>query len=255
MMTDEILKAILSDPESDQLRLDYANKCVASTPDRANLIRLQVQSRNLLRVSGEWTGPFGAAHELLDKSSNKLLWAGPIADRVEWYDFGRGFVEDIKLDAATFLKQGEEFYGLAPIRRLYLKNVAPVAEALFTSPLLDRIVCLSIESQKLDDQHIALLSASPHLSHLGCLGLSGNHVTTAGLESLMRSQGLPSLKCARFFGCPVYEAELGDEYGDDQGQIVDIFDGLWPIEKRLGRKTWLHTVLDHGIGYTLPSAY
>jgi hypothetical protein len=169
--------------------------------------------------------------------------------------FGCGFVEDIEIDAAAFLQQGKELYMLAPIRRLYLKKVAAVADALFSSQLLERIVCLGIDRQKLNDHHVALLAESPHLSRLGCLDLTGNDVTTAGLECLMRSKGLPSLRCTKFFGCPVFETELGDEFGDDQGHIVDIFDGLWPIEKRLGRKTWLHTVWDRGRGYTFFSAY
>jgi hypothetical protein len=87
MTTDEIWKAILNDPESDQLRLDYANTCIASNPDRAEFIQLQIQSRNLLRLNGEWTGPYGAAYNLLDKPGNKRRWAGPIVDRVNWYDF------------------------------------------------------------------------------------------------------------------------------------------------------------------------
>lgn len=255
MNTDEIWKAIINDPESYQLRLDYSKACEATDPDRANFIRLQIEDRNLRRSREDSTKVSITAHNLLDKPGHKERWAGQIANQVIWYDFGCGFVEDIEIDAAEFLKQGKKLYELAPIRRLYLKNVTPVAEALFNSPLLDRIVCLSLEAQKLNDQHMAILAASAHLSHLGYLGLSGNHVTTTGLESLMRSKGLPSLKCTRLFYCPVFETELGDEYGDDQGQIVDMFDGLWPIEKRLGRKTWLHPVLDHGFGYTLPAAY
>lgn len=255
MSPDEIRRAIVHDPESDQLRLAYAKSCATTDPDHANFIRLQIEDRNLLRSREDSTKVSIAARELLNRPGHKERWAGPIADQVGWYDFGRGFVEDIEIAAAEFLEQGEKLYSLAPVRRLYLKSVAPVAEALFNSPLLDRIVCIGLEAQKLNDQHMALLAASPYLGHLGCLSLSGNHVTTAGLESLMRSKGLPSLKCTRFYGCPVYETELGDEYGDDQGQIVDMFNGLWPIEKRLGRKTWLHPVLDHGLGYTFFDAY
>ncbi len=255
MTLDNLFASILNDPHSDQLRLDYANICDSTDPARAEFIRLQFEERDLLRAGGKWSTPGTKADVLVDKDGHRRTWSGAIATKVAGYSFGRGFVEYIKIDAQEFLRAGERLYELAPIRRLCLTNFAPVAQAIFASPLVDRVVSLTLEAQRLNDDIVSLLASSQHLEKLQCLGLARNNISTAGLESLMRTDRLPALCYVDLSGCPVYDTDLGEEYADELGHIIYVKEGLWPIEERLGRKTWLHTVKDRGLGYTYVTAY
>jgi hypothetical protein len=176
---------------------------------------------------------------------------------VKWYGFHRGFVEKIEIDAAEFLAHADELYRLAPIRRLNLKHVAPVLDELFRSPSLSRIVSLTFDYEHIVDRGVELLAQSRHLANLSWLDLDGNDITRAGLAAMMKSDRLPSLRFVSFRDNPIFGRgkELEEEYGDDQGHMVQLMDGLWPIEEELGRKTWLHTVRDLGRGYEFESVY
>ena len=165
-----------------------------------------------------------------------------------WYDFYGGFVEDIQLDAKTFLAQADELYRLAPIRRLALQGVAPVVDELFHSPHLARIVSLSLAHQKLGDRGIELLAASPYLGKLVSLDLPGNGITLAGVEAMAASSKLPSLKKVDLGGNPAASvSEIVAVDGMDGRTMFPVgSEEGWKLEQRYGRKTWLHTVEDHG---------
>lgn len=244
-------EAVVLDPNADGPRLAYAAACDAiGDHERADFIRVQLAQRDYLRSGGTILhGNMPGIRQERDlQKKYGAQWAGAIAQRVQWYLFYGGFVEQIQIDAGKFLATADELYGLAPIRRLSLTGVVPVLDELLRSSHLERLVSLHIESQNLGDRGVEALATCPHLAKLEWLGLFGNQLTIAAVESLARSDKFPALRNIELLGNPVAK-EVDERIGDDQGDIVAIEEGLFAIEKRFGRKTWLHPVLDHGARY------
>lgn len=94
-------------------------------------------------------------------------WAANIRPLVDAWRFLRGFVEDVKLDAARFLTVAPELYRRAPVLHLDLTGVKPVAAELFQSPHLARIQSLGLPHNGLGDTEIAALADSPTLRTSG----------------------------------------------------------------------------------------
>ena len=65
------------------------------------------------------------------KSRGPGSWPGAVRTLVAGWQFFRGFVEAVWLDAATFLAKAPELYRRAPVLQLYLSGAAPVAGQLF----------------------------------------------------------------------------------------------------------------------------
>jgi uncharacterized protein (TIGR02996 family) len=245
MTLDELYQKVIEDPDADAPRVAYAAACdLAGNRDRADFIRLQMESaERIRRGASNWWEFVDRKLELRD--ANGEAWAGPIQTRVDGYEFFRGFVECITIDAKQFLASAEELYRLAPIRRLRLTNVAPVVEELFNSPHLSRIVSLTMEVQHLSDREVEVLARSPYLRKLAWLCLRVNDITMVGVEAMAASSALPALVYVDFWFNPVHEL-VREAVGIDQGQIVWIGTGLIPLEHTYGRKAWLHTVEDRG---------
>ena len=244
----EAMQAILDTPDADSPRLAYAVACEANgDSERGQFIRLQLEAAFRARAGrDDWWEPASQARDLREATSHE--WAGPIHTRVARYDFYRGFVEMIQLDAKDFLSQADELYQLAPIRRLSLQGVAPVADELFKSPYLSRIVSLSLSHQKLGDRGVELLAASPYLGKLVSLDLAGNDIMIAGIEAMATSSKLPSLKKVELIGNPAASVSeiVAVDGMDGRTMFPRGSEEGWKLEQRYGRKTWLHTVEDHG---------
>ncbi len=242
---ENLYQKVIENPDADAPRLAYATACdAAGEQERAEFIRIQIEDveRMRQRASG-WSRNVHREMALIEAHGD--TWAGPIRTRVDRIWFFRGFVEGIEIDARQFLANAEELYRLAPIRRLELKNVAPVVEELFSSPHLSRIASLTMEVQQLGDREVEVLARSPYLRKLAWLCLRGNDVTLAGVEAMAASSRLPSLVYVDFWGNPAHE-DVREAVGEEMGQIVWIHRALHPLEHRYGRKAWLHTVEDHG---------
>src|SRR5262245_54799115 len=125
---EQVYNSVLDDCHSDTPRLAYADACEAFDEGRARLIRLQVEAvqqeraNDLTRASHLFVESYG----LLREPGNSERWAGVLGSRVKRYEFHRGFVEKIEIDAADFIAHADELYRVAPIRRLSLKRVMPV---------------------------------------------------------------------------------------------------------------------------------
>lgn len=252
---DALFRAILADPDSDSLRERYAQASERhGDSERARFIRLQLDAAVCLRHNEPHWNAAVEARELAAKDGHWTLWAGPLAGKVESYEFYRGFVEKVRIDAREFLHRADDLFESAPLRRLSLTNVLPVMAELFESPHLSRIVSLTLEYQHIGDRGAELIAASPYLGKLAWLALGGNGIMRDGLTALMKTDAFPALRYVDLAGNPVYD-DVGPEYEDDQGHMVMLVDDLWPIEKQLGRKPWLHTVRDFGRSFESESAY
>jgi len=188
-----LMDAVIASPEDDAPRLVYAAAVAPTDPARAELIEAQLRWDGMRKAgekvperytlamrTGELTRAYGS------------VWASDVAPLVNAWQFVRGFVEDVRMDATAFLRTATELYQRAPI--LHLQLVAPqlVAGALLSSPHLARLRSLDLSRGEIGDEGVSLL-ASCDLPNLRWLNLDFNHITRAGLDALCASQSLPRL--------------------------------------------------------------
>lgn len=196
---DALREAVIAAPEDDAPRVAYADAIESTDPVRAEFIRLQLALARCRRehlntdnppVAPQTTLPaYCYEGELSRKYGDE--WAKDLKDLTTWFVFIRGFVEWVRFDAAEFLRIAPELYRRAPVLHLELKGVKPVAEELFRSPHLSRIVSMHLWGNDLEDAEAMILACSPHLGRLAWLELGNNKIGEAGLEALAASDRLP----------------------------------------------------------------
>jgi uncharacterized protein (TIGR02996 family) len=228
-----LMQAVVDAPTEDAPRAAYARAIAATDPERAELIDIQLE---LARARRAHTDP---PFELSNRQVNLLRahgprWAADIRPLVDEWGFLRGFVDDVKLDAARFLTVAPELYRRAPVLHLDLTGVKPVAAALFQSPHLARIQSLGLLHNGLGDAEIAALAASPHLANLRWLNLNNNKIGAAGLEALAASRNLPRLGYLGFSSnaIPDPTPQHADQY-DASSRVGE------ELQRKYGPRPWL----------------
>jgi uncharacterized protein (TIGR02996 family) len=230
-----LYQQVVSAPLDIAPRLAYAEAVQGADPERADFIRMQIEERRLRREYRDDPRRRELsvrAHQLsMDRGTE---WAREVRTLVAGWQFFRGFVEAVWLDAATFLARAPELYRRAPVLQLYLSGVAPVAAQLFASPHLRRIRGLSLIRCELGDAEAALIARSPCLSGLEWLDLGLNHVGAVGLEALAASAGLPRLGWVGFLDNAIDDPtpQHADEYDADSRLAAE-------LQARYGRREWL----------------
>ncbi len=133
-MTDgeALLRTILDDPSDDVLRLVYADWLdEAGQPDRAALIRVQIELRHI--VSVDLTA---LEARLLGKVDDRVWqcrreWALPADVRTDWptdvggWEWHRGFPEVWHCPLALWEAHGSALASTAPVRRVVLTDREP----------------------------------------------------------------------------------------------------------------------------------
>jgi uncharacterized protein (TIGR02996 family) len=209
------LRDIAENPDEDAPRLVYADWLDDhGQPDRAEFIRVQCL-RATLPADDPRAGPLeGRAAELL--RNNWEAWVGPLRALVGPYDsrrgegwlagryhpdglwkFRRGFVDNLALDALTFVLVGDEVFRRTPLRHLRVWEAGGAAEALAASPHLALLATLTFPdyfSAPLTADGALVLASSPYLTRLAGLDLYRNNVGDRGLEALASAPWLAGLK-------------------------------------------------------------
>jgi hypothetical protein len=228
-----LLQAVVDAPTEDAPRAAYARAVAAIDPERAELIDIQLE---LARADRAHTGPPPGMsnRQVVLLRAHGARWAADVRPLVDEWRFLRGFVEDVKLDAARFLTVAPELYRRAPVLHLDLTGVKPVAAELFRSPRLARIQSLGLLHNGLGDAEVAALAASSHLANLRWLDLSNNQIGAAGLEALAASRNLPRLGYLGF---------ATNAVPDPTPQHADEYDATSPageeLQRKYGPRAWL----------------
>ena len=175
------LQAILEDPEADTPRLVYADWLEERGDPRSEFIRVQCE---LARIGGgdPRSAELGYRQQQL-LSAHRAEWLGPLRGVTTLYDptFRRGFLEEMTLDARTFLELGERLFALHPLRHVSITDAGQGAysdpeghrrhvSTLAASPLLARLTSMGLPF--IGDPGIEVLAASPHLARLTSLDLA-----------------------------------------------------------------------------------
>ena len=203
MTHDEVfVQAILEEPEADALRLIYADWLEERGDPRGELIRVQCE---LARIGGgdPRSAELGYRQQQL-LSAHRAEWLGPLRGVTTLYDptFRRGFLEEMTLDARTFLELGERLFALHPLRHVSITDAGQGeysdperhrrhVSTLAASPLMARLTSMGLPW--IGDQGIEVLAASPHLARLTALNLFRGQLGPAGARALAASPYLGQL--------------------------------------------------------------
>lgn len=240
---DELLKAVLDNPDTDAPRLAYADWCEQQndppTKARAEFIRIQITMVNQINAMSyeQWFDSSHREEEL--RRTYRDTWAGALVTLVDKYTFSRGFIELITLSGGGFLDRAPQLFALAPILHLKLTEVRSVADELFASPHLRNIRSLDLDRCGLDNAHLKMLAESPVLEHLRWLSVAENNLSLEGADALAASPLSKRLVYVNFYGNP---DDPGGKYAVDNEFIMDSWlpEEGQILESRHGFLPWLH---------------
>ncbi|MCC7539977.1 MAG: hypothetical protein IT379_27400 [Deltaproteobacteria bacterium] len=191
----QLLREVVTSPLRDGPRRRFADLVGG---DRADFIRAQLEAARWDRSAsrGDYgIGRPGGTRVVQLLRAHGARWAGPaIVAHASGYDFYRGFVERIVIDARKLLAHGDEILASAPILEVALRGVlAAGLEDVFGSPLLGRVMALDLSGEKLGDAGAIAIARSPHLGGLRWLSLFDNDIGATGSEALVTSGALAQL--------------------------------------------------------------
>lgn len=199
------LENILERPDDDSPRLCYASWLDGCGNPLGEFIRLQCLLAH---------NPVGEPHIHYERREQELLakfqrdWACPLAGRVDWCSFRRGFVEEISITDRHLIKHAKELFHAAPVLDIHLKTDGKRLHAL---PELDDVnytFFLDLSAQRLGNESIVGLANAPMLQHVHGLNLGSAFVSDDGLESLFDSPRLSNLRELYLNDNPISDAGI-----------------------------------------------
>ena len=180
--------------------------------------------RGLLEQNGEtWIAPLrdmvgpcpmspGELRDFLERPKR-------IEEPLYGWEFRRGLVETVRMEARAFVRDADRLLRSAPIHDVWLYRPAGLIQSLAALPILARLTALdlgeaSIYHHSMDcirDVDVATLADCPYLSHLTTLGLSYHDIGVRGVKALAHSPNLPRLTALSLGGNPFLTEKGGVE--------------------------------------------
>ena len=187
---------ILAHYHDDGPRLVYADYLDESDDPadrgRADLIRTQCA---LARLPADHSRRTPLADREADLFREfQPAWTDHLRGLAVGFEFRRGLLDAVSVDAATFLARGDELFRRAPVRRVRLLDAGRHLARLAQCPLLARVRELDLCGNDLGNGGVNVLLRSPHLAGVEELDLSFNGVCDAGAQLIARSAALPQLR-------------------------------------------------------------
>jgi uncharacterized protein (TIGR02996 family) len=242
---DELVQAVIANPDSDAPRKAFAAWGVAQGDPQGELARLQLADREHRQKRGRSGEDRRAANRLIEEHG--ATWARPVTEIGREPRFSRGFVEGVTLDAPTFLARAPELFSIAPIRAVTFVDAASHVAAIAASPYLARLVAIQFYNKShaspLGDEGLRKLVASPHLGKLAMLQLAFNDLGRAGMEALAAAR-LRNLRYASLGNnredSPVEEYGIDGINGEINNNSISLPDFGRELEAKYGEQAWLH---------------
>jgi uncharacterized protein (TIGR02996 family) len=192
------LRDILAHPDDDAPRLIFADwleeQGDANSVARAEFIRVQcaLSARHVLQQR----------RVELERREQQILaewgeeWGRPILRlNMETWKFHRGFIDEVAVDAHTFLAHANRLFRRAPIQHLHLVPGASIPmAALVDNAQLRRLRSLALCWNGLESRDMHILVVSQHLTNLTALDLSHNRIGDSGIRALAESRVLRRLE-------------------------------------------------------------
>jgi uncharacterized protein (TIGR02996 family) len=193
-----LLEDILANPSDDVPRLIYADWLDdhggPSEQARAELIRLQITLASLR--SGDERRPEFEAQERRLRKRHERQWLGDLREHVHAWQFARGFVVHLALDASALLRCHDEIARTHPIHSLRLTNARErgILASLAEKPLLARLRALDLSNNCLGRADVEAMLNSPHLAHLEELRFNDNPYGYDAILAVVESRELAQLR-------------------------------------------------------------
>ncbi len=196
------IAAIIAQPDDDTVRLVYADWLAENgQPDRGEFVRAEIElAQSLLNEEIDER----RRRVLLDRRAallkrHKAVWLAPFLPFAKESSFERGFVHAVEVPALDFLQRGEKWFTLTPLTRVKITELhtwvptegrVSCGPELFASPLLSRVTSLDLSGLELTAGDLEPLAAHPDLSRLRELVLTYNGLRSDGATLLA---GMPQL--------------------------------------------------------------
>jgi uncharacterized protein (TIGR02996 family) len=196
MTPETLLEEILANPHCDEPRLRYADWLDERCLPLGEFIRTQIHLAKL---------PLGDARLLeLERREQELLaefesaWVAGLPERVEWWVFRRGFVNEVAVTVEQFLTHAGYLFQRFPIQEVHVRASASATAsasvaALACAPELAQARYLDLSSNRLGDGGARALAASTHVRGVRGLNLSCTGLGDAGAQALAQSPHLGGL--------------------------------------------------------------
>jgi uncharacterized protein (TIGR02996 family) len=191
------LRSILANPDDDAPRLIYADWLdEQGDADRAEFIRLQVRLARMPSSDADWASIKSRAEEL--QHDHHVEWVNqlPQFDGVNWEVFERGFISAVKFEHPdAYFAHPRQVFAAAPIRELrlhlfYWTDAARLADS--PHPRAVRVLDLN-DGNRIGNQGLEALMASPHLRNLTVLKVARNSLGSAGVRAIAHSSYVRNL--------------------------------------------------------------
>ena len=201
---DALLRAILDDPDDDAPRLVYADWLdEQGDSPRAIFIRTQIE---LARLPADDPARDGLVQ------AERTLWRTHRAAWTEWVpswarvaEFRRGFLEEIRCQAADFLAGVDGISRQTPLVAVRLDGMDQLAIVVFQNRLLHGLRSIRI-GNGVPPTAWLILAECPYLGKLHRLDIGSSSNPDRLIATLIASKAMPALRGLRVKGFP-----LGDE--------------------------------------------
>ena len=188
---DAFLAEILRQPGLDEPRLRYADWLDERCHPLGEFIRIQIRLPQLSCGDARLFEFERREQELLAEFEHD--WVGDLPEHVQWWGFRRGFVEEVALPAARYVRDGQALFQRFPIQEIHLEDVAEQLAAMTSAAKLRCPRHLDLSNNRLGDAGARLLAQSAWLEGLASLNLSCTCIGNAGAEALAGSPHLANL--------------------------------------------------------------
>ena len=197
-MPDEIafLRTILEQPDDDAPRLVFADWLEehGETP-RAEFIRVQVELFRLPKNSPRRLELSARERELLDR--HQRGWIAALGDWVREWDFARGLLEYVRVQAVDFIRHGHLLFEKAAVRKVRLNEATRFLADVAESPVLHHLRWLDLSYNGITADRLSPLLESHSLASLEYLDIGMNRLGQEGLAALAASKRLDKLQALR----------------------------------------------------------
>jgi uncharacterized protein (TIGR02996 family) len=194
MSHNAFLDEIRADPEDTIPRLIYADWLEENGNPLAELIRVQCELAEMDVEADGRAALRQRERELLADYEQRFVQ--PLRKFApHGIEIRRGFIEELRIDAQTFIEHASEIVELLPaLCSLNLRKARKSLDELVHLPELQHVRFLDLRMADLGDAGIQKLLQSPHLRDIVELNLHGNSLSTKGVQALSVSDSLRNLR-------------------------------------------------------------
>lgn len=203
----QFLADIIANPDDKKARLVYADLLQEAGDARGEFIAMQCARAELADGDPKIAEIDAITEALLKK--HKKTWTAACGDnKGARYEYRRGFVEKLSLDAADLLNNADKIFAAEPIEELNVWKIDESKTKLGNSRLapilalpLHRIRRLSLARCKLTADDFEALAAATTLGSVELLDLTNGGSYTIPVAPLAAATSLPKLRELKLGGC------------------------------------------------------